>query len=220
MINIIGTRRLLILVSLFALNLALGALVYLFLIPQKLNKERELKGVQSSISTLQTDIDRMQIEFEQLEAQQERFVALKKKGFFSNQRRRDAEIVFESIQRKAGVVSAVASVLAGSIENNEEAQKADYKVLVSPVKIRIEAIDDVDIYKYIYLLSTYFPGHMTVDKIDLQRNANVSGTVLRSIAGGVNPALVQADVELMWRTMIPKDQVIGGEQDENAEPSQ
>lgn len=58
MINIIGTRRLLILVSLFALNLALGALVYLFLIPQKLDKERELKGVQSNISTLQTDIDR------------------------------------------------------------------------------------------------------------------------------------------------------------------
>lgn len=216
MIKIIGTRRVMIIVFLLALNTALGAGVYLFLIPQKIERERELKGVQSSIGSLKTDIDRMQIEFEQLEAQQERFGALKKKGFFSNQGRRDAEIVLENIQRKAGVVSAVASILPGNVEENEEATKAEHKVLVSAVKIRVEAVDDIDIFKYIYLLNNYFPGHLSFEKIDLQRSSNVSGTVLRSIASGSNPVLAIADIDLLWRTMIPQDQVIGGSQPKEA----
>ncbi len=167
---------------------------------------RALKG---QISTKQGDISRMQVEFDKLAEQQNRFEQLKGKGFFFNQDRRQAEIVLENIQKQAGVISARAEMQAGVIEENEEAKKAEYNLLKSQGKIHIEAMDAVDIYRYLYFISYYFPGHITFQDIAMERKADVTGPVLRGIASGLNPSLVQADVSLIWRTMIPKSEVIG-----------
>jgi hypothetical protein len=74
---------------------------------------------------------------------------------------------------------------------------------VSPVKVELEALDDVDVFKYIYLVEKFFPGHVTITKIELERKSQITGPVLRSIASGDNPQLVNAKIEMLWRTMIP-----------------
>ena len=68
----------------------------------------------------------------------------------------------------------------------------------------------MNIFHYLFLAENYFPGHLSVEKISLKREADVTGTVLRAIANGKNPSLVGAQVELMWRTMIPEASVING----------
>lgn len=208
MIRVLGTKRVLMLVLLVAMNVAMAASVYMFLQPQRIKKQSELAGVNGQISTVQSDINRMQIEFDQLAVQQNQFEKLKEKGFFSNQGRRSAEKVFEAIQKQAGVISAIASIQSGTVEDSEEAQKAEHKILKSPVSVKVDATDSIDVYRYIYLLERFFPGHLTFNKITMARKAEVTGTILRSIASGSNPPLVEADIDMTWRTMIPQSEVI------------
>ncbi len=77
----------------------------------------------------------------------------------------------------------------------------------SPVTIDIKAVDDVDVYEYLYLIDEFFPGHVTVESIELKREANINLTILRSIASGGNPELVTAKIEAIWRTMVPQENV-------------
>jgi len=208
MIAVLGIKRVLVLAVLLALNGLLGAGVYLYLIPETQVKERELRSLRGNVSTLRSDIGRMQVEFDQLEAQREEFENLAKDGFFKDQSRRQAEKMFNVIQKRSGVAKAIASVKSGEIEDNPEAKKAEHKILKSPIEIRLEAFDDINIFHYLFLVENYFPGHVSVENIRLERQADVTGTVLRAIASGKKPALVSAKLDLVWRTMIPEISVI------------
>ncbi len=212
MIAVLGIKRVIVLLLLAAACGVLGASVYMYLAPEVMGKKRELSGLQGQVSTLRADIGRMQVEFEQLEEQKEEFEVLAADGFFKDQGRRQAEQILNQIQKTSGVSKAIASIASGEIEENEEAKKAEHKVLKSPIEIRLEAFDDINIFHYLFLVEHYFPGHITVEDVHLERQADVTGTVLRAIATGSNPSLVQANVQMMWRTMIPESSVIGEEQ--------
>ncbi len=208
MIQTLGIKRIMILVFLFAINVAFAAGLYLYIYPEAQKKDRELKRLRGQISSVQGDIAKLQVEFDQLADQREEFEVLKQKGFFSSQGRREAEEIFKRIQDQSQVISAVASIRRGELEENEEAGKASHKVLVSPIDVKIEAIDDIDVFRYIYLVQRFFPGHISIDQIRISRGAEVTGTVLRSIASGSKPNLVQADIQMSWRTLIPETDII------------
>lgn len=208
MIQILGIKRVLILVFLIAINAAVGSGLYLYLYPQTEKKERDLRRVRGQISSVQGDIDKLAVEFAQLELQREQFAVLEESGFFDSQDRRSATEIFNRIQEQSRVVSAVASVRAGKIEENPEAEKAEHKVLVSPIEVKIEAMDDTDVFRYIYLVQRFFPGHISINDIRISRQAEVTGTVLRSIASGSKPPLVEATIQMSWRTLIPESEVI------------
>lgn len=211
MIKVLGKKRILLLAALAALNVLFAALVYLYLIPQTEGQEKGLKSISSKVKTVQKDLDFIQQEFDQLEIQKEQFEKLRVKGFFDAQKRRQAEDILQQIQKQSEVISAKASIGAGKTIENEEAKKAAHVVLESPINIRIEALDDVSIYNYVYLLENFFPGHLYVDDITMTRKEDVTGTALRSIAGGQNPPLVVGIVNLSWSTMIPESSVITNE---------
>lgn len=203
MIKVLGFQRIVVLLVLLGVNVLLGLAVYMHFIPQKSVKERDLRTVRAQNSTLRSDIDGLLIEFDQLDEQREAFADLKRDGFFDGQSRRKAELVLQKIQERSGVVSAVASVTAGDFEENAEAKKANHQILKSPINVRIEAVNDLDVFRYLYLVNEFFPGHIAIKKIDFERQSDVSGTVLRAVASGQNPPLVTARLELIWRTMIP-----------------
>lgn len=208
MIKVIGAKRIALLVALLLVNGLFAAATYLHMIPEEERTEKELKTLRGATQTLQSDIERMQIEFEQLEQQQDQFDALKNDGFFKAQVRSVAKDIFTQIQKESKVVSAVVSVKPGFLEENEEAQKASHKLLVSPVEIAIKAFDDTDIYRYVFLLESKFPGHISIDNMIINRDTDLSGPVLRAIATGSNPELISSVIKVSWRTMIPESQVI------------
>ncbi len=208
MIQVIGFKRIIVLFILLAINVAFGAVIYLYLMPEGDKAERQLRGLRAGLQGVQSDIRRMQVEFEQLDKQQNRFDALKADGFFSVQTRSDAKELFSVIQTESRVISALASVKPGRIEENKEAQKAGYKVLTSLIEVEIKAFDDADVYSYINIAEGKFPGHISIDSVVMSRSRDVTSAVLRSIASGANPELVSATVNMSWRTMIPEDQVL------------
>ncbi len=209
MIRIIGIKRLVILVILLAFNGVVGSAVYMYLIPENQNVERKHKVERNKVIALQHDISRMEVEFEQLDQQQGQYDRIKAEGFFQAQDRAEAKEMFSLIQEQSHVISASVSVKPGNVVDNYEAEKAKHKVLVSEMSVDIKAFDDNDIYHYIDLVQKVFPGVVTLQRIDVRRDKDISAALLRAIASGASPELVTAKVEFLWRTMIPQEQVLG-----------
>ncbi len=203
MIKILGIQRVAILAGLISLCLVLGGVTYGYLMPANLTAENKLRGLKSETSTIMEDLAKIDQEFAQLEDQREKFKALQDDGFFKDQDRFEAERVFKRTQQESGVVSATASISSGTIVDDENALKAEHKILKSDVKIEIDAANDFDVFRYVYLLDKYFPGHISIVSFKLSRDGELTGSVLRSIASGDDPVLVRAEVNLAWRTMIP-----------------
>ncbi|MBX2835087.1 MAG: hypothetical protein KTR28_08975 [Micavibrio sp.] len=208
MIAVLGAKRVITLAILAGINVALILGVYVFMIPDLDKKERALRAVRGKVSTIQGDISNLQIEFEQFETQKERFEQYKQDGFFVQQDRRQVEDLFKLIQEKSGVVTAKVAVNPAIVEENQEAEKADHKILRSSIQIQLDALNDRDIYHYIHLINSAFPGHVTIETLDFERTSVVNGTILRAIAGGKKFPLVKASMEMSWRTMVPNDHII------------
>ncbi|MCK5385115.1 MAG: hypothetical protein KAJ29_06010 [Alphaproteobacteria bacterium] len=209
MIRIIGVKRLIILVVLLAFNGILASGLYLYVFPEGQKIESKQKAQRRKLSTLQKNISRMQIEFEQLDQQQGRFDKLKEEGFFSTQDRADAKEIFSLIQKQSGVISALVSVKPGNVVDDIEAKEAKHKVLVSDASVEIKAFDDNDVYHYIDLVQKTFPGVMSIQHISVHREKDISNALLRAIANGASPELVKANIEFLWSTMITEEQVLG-----------
>lgn len=209
MIKVLGLKRIIVIAVLIAVNAVFAGALYYILTPEKTNQQQQLSSLRGQVSGLNRDLDNIKVEFEQLEEQREEFGVLKEDGFFKNQDRRQAEKVLNLIQKRSKVSKAQISIGSGKLEENEQAKKAKHKILKSPVAVRIEAMNDVDVFRYIFLLEKYFPGHIGVKTVKMERGAEVNGTVLRGIAGGQNVPLVTARIEFEWRTMIPEEVVIG-----------
>lgn len=208
MIRVLGTKRIIVLFSLIAVNCALAAFVFMYAQPELKTSERTLRSLKSKESQTRSDITNLQMEFDQLEDQQAEFDTLKNDGFFSNQSRRDAQAVFLMAEKESGVLEANVSVKPGEIVEDEEAKKAEYVLLESEANIVLKAIDDRDVYAYLDKLQDNFPGHLSVEKVTMRRLANVSETILRAIAGGQKPPLVEARISLLWRTMVERSDVV------------
>ncbi len=209
MIKIIGFKRLIILVVFLLINAFLAFLIYGYLVPQQEVKDRRERSLRSQVSSVQSDIDRVQLEFEQIDRQQDEFDVLKEQGFFSVQSRNDAKKMFSEFQDRSNVISAVVSVKPGVAVDDEDASKANHKLLVSPINIDIEAFDDGDVYRYISLLENEFPGHISLDSLEMTRVRDVNAAVLRAISSGANPVMIKAKIILSWRTMVPESQITG-----------
>ncbi len=209
MISIIGIKRFVLLLLLLSLNAALFLVVNWYLLPIEQNVERKYSVEQNKVSSLRRDINRIEIEFDQLDKQQGYYNKIKELGFFKTQDRAEAKEMFSLIQKESRVISAFVSVKPGVIVDDSEAEKASHKILMSEMNIKIKAFDDNDIYRYLDLVCKVFPGVITIRHVDIHREKDVNAALLRAIANGASPELVAAEVDLLWRTMIPQERVIG-----------
>ncbi|MBU0800865.1 MAG: hypothetical protein KKA05_07645, partial [Alphaproteobacteria bacterium] len=104
MIKVIGTRRILILGVLIAVNAAMAAGIYGYLIPQNEKIERDLRGVKGNISTKRAETDRLKTEYQQIQEQKVAFENLKDSGFMGHQDRFVVRERMEAIQAYSRVL--------------------------------------------------------------------------------------------------------------------
>lgn len=205
MIDVLGFKRIVIVIFLLAVNGLLAALLYLYLVPETKSVERQVRTERAAENEVRSDIASIRAEFDQLEIQQGTYEALREDGFFSNQSRRDAQAVFTAAKAYSGVTEANVTVRSGLVVENDEANKADQVLLESPVSIEFVGVDDIDIYEYMNYLDQKFPGYLSVEEFSINRNANISDTMLRAIASGASPPLVAGRVNFIWRTMVSRE---------------
>ncbi|MFN3700337.1 MAG: hypothetical protein ACK4VI_02310 [Alphaproteobacteria bacterium] len=204
-LNVLGFKRLAIISFLVAVNIVSAASIYLYLEPEIERLTRAERSERSKENELKNNIDALLKEFDAFDGQKNLYEQLSRRGFFSNQNRQDARGVFQEAKEISGVSDAVVNVRPGVVSENQIAAKAGQVLLESQIVLQIKAVDDVDIYAYLAYLDRYFPGHLTIQGMFLRRNSNISDTILRAIAGGANPDLVHADINLIWRTMVSRE---------------
>lgn len=206
MIKVLGIKRIMILLILIGVNAAVGSATFLYLVPEKAVQDRNLRSQQSKVSAKDGDIKQLTVEVQLLKEQQDDFKIIVDRGFFNNQSRSDARSLLERVRSQSGVITA--NVDGGELTNeaSEGAEKAGYVLLSSTVNVKIGALQDRDVYRYINLLKSSLPGHLSIEKISIDRKLEISGEVLRLISSNQKPKLVVAEISLLWRTMIPAEE--------------
>lgn len=213
MIAILGKMRLIILAVLLVVNAILAVQIYASIKPQQEKIERDTRMTRGRINTLRNDLEQMRVGFDILINQQEQFKNLENRGFFSNQSRYEAGRIFEKAQADSHVISAKARIKAGKILENEASLRAGQRILQSHISIRVEALEDTDILYYLSLLKDRMSGHVAVEKIEIKKVRVLDEDVLKKIASGESPVLLEADILLRWTTMISEALVINKQED-------
>jgi len=207
MLSNLGSKRIGVFVFLFALNIVLGVYTHTHVVPSVQNADKMLRGLKAEIEEKREDIKRVRFDLSDLDGRKDDFNNVKDAGFFQNQDRRSAEIILNKIQELTNMVNATVRILPGALVEDSIATKLNYVVMESPISLELESLSDVDIFRYIYLLENYFPGHVTIQSINLNRQRRPDGSVLRAIALGEPVAMAKANVEVIWRTMVKQGQV-------------
>jgi hypothetical protein len=207
MIKILGAKRVIILAVLVALNAVLGGFLYYMIIPQKETTERQLRSTRAAVETRRTEVSRLQSEFEQIQEQKSQFGHLEKSGFFSNQDRLGARKTMEMIQSTSRVLAARYQIDAAQVTEDPLATETNHVLLKTPVRVSVDALDDVDFYSFMYWIENAFPGQASIKNFSMQRKIDVNEDTLRLIGSGTPTNLVGGEVSFIWTTMVTRDQI-------------
>lgn len=217
MIGKIGYKRAVVILALLGLLGVLFAVNEWVFRPKVIENQRLLNAAKGEIGTLQDELDRMRADYSQFEKQKGFFDTISRIGFFNDQDRVLARQRFDTMQKLSKIISAKYEIKAANILTNEVPAETGYVVMVSPITVELAAIDDLDIYRFIYYLNYAFPGHITINNFSIERKSEISPETLKSIGGGNPTPLVIARMNLEWRTMALREAIKPDENVPNAD---
>jgi len=207
MLQVLGIKRVLILVALVSLNAAMASANYLYMIPQNTILERDLRAVKSEISGKRMESERLRTEFMQIQEQKTYFEAIRDSGFMSVQNRLVARRRIMDIQQYTNVLRATYSIDSAQVINNEDIKNVKHVLLRSPITVEIDALDDLDFYNFIYWMENAFSGHISATNIKIRRLLDINEASLRAIGSGAPTALISGRVDFIWQTMVPESDI-------------
>lgn len=201
--QILGLKRIVMLAVLIGINSLVAAATYLYVIPHNDELTLQSQKLTSTVNTKRKDAARLQGEYNIIQKQKANFEDLRTAGFFSDQNRAVARQRIADIQKFTNVLSAKYDITAATVEKNPLAADSGDVVLNSPVNIKVDALDDVDFYNFVYWIENAFPGLVSVKSLKVARKTDVNETTLRAIGSGIPVTLVNGEVTFEWRTMVP-----------------
>lgn len=204
----LGIKRIFIFI-LFVICLSYVANWYYFsLEPERSKLESELSAIDSEMSKTRKDLAEVSKTIRDLQKEKTNFDLLFKNGFFEYQDRITAGEIIKQIQKVSSVISLSYTINPALLETNSKLNKAEYLIINSPINLEINALSDLDIYNFMYLLQASLPGSVSVKSFTIKRHRNVDDQVLRSIISGKTPLhTIVGELEVEWRTMIPSDSI-------------
>ena len=183
------------------LVVALAVAHYMVLLPHQDKVERQLRSTQSQISSRQAETQQLRDDFAALDSIKYRYNQLQNYGFVSDQDRILARTKINELRLKSGVLGARYEIKPVDIEKNQKIEEAGYNLLKSEIDFSIDAFDDVEIYKFIYLLNHGFPGQVSIRSIEIERKKDVTVPLLQSIGSGAKTPLVEGRIVANWFTI-------------------
>lgn len=203
----IGTKRFFILLVLGGCFAALSLYAYAIIGPQEKAKTAERDASFAEVAQTRADVEKMRSDLITFETQKQLFEKLSKIGFLNDQNRVLTRARFETLQRLSKIVSAKYEIKAAKITENELSENTGYVTMQSPISVSISAIDDLDVYRFIYYLNYGFPGHIKIMNLKIERLGSITPEVLKQIGAGQPPQIISAVMELEWTTMAKKDSI-------------
>ncbi len=207
MIGKIGIKRASGVIFLGGLLAILVGADYFVLTPKAQESQSTLGNTRSQISTLEEQLDKMRADYEIFQKQKLFFESISTMGFFNDQDRVIARERFDTMQKLSKIISARYEIKAANIIADETAVKTGFVVMESPISVTLSAVDDLDVYRFIYYLNYGFPGHIAINSLKIERKLDVTPTVLKQIGTGAPPEVISATLDLDWRTMARKESI-------------
>lgn len=194
--------------KIFTLGLLVAALLGIYfygimtLGPQNEYSERQLRLNKSEFSEITNNMGKLVSDMKQFDQQKDQFKNLEVLGFFNAQDRLEMRSRLNEMQEESKLISAVYSVQPARTEKNKQAEDAGSKIVNTSISFTLEAFDDADIYKFIYLLNYGFPGHVSINDLSIKRDKKITPTLLQKIGAGDQVAVVVATLSVNLRTMV------------------
>lgn len=208
MMGKIGAKRMTLLMVLIALVAALGLSSEFVFAPKNAESQQKLRSVTGEAATLQTEITKMKGDFAAFEHEKAYFETISRMGFFNDQDRVLARERFDTMQKLSKIISARYEIKAANVLTDEADPETGFVVMESPITVTLSAVDDLDVYRFIYYLNYGFPGHITINNLNMERKAEISPTILKEIGTGNPPEIITAKLDLDWRTMARKESIV------------
>lgn len=207
--QVLGVRRVLALAIGVAVNVVMALFLYLYLMPATQTRDTELARLRGEISSRTAEVAGLRQEIEAFEGQKAAFEDLKTLGFFSAQDRVMAREKIDEIRNLSKLLSIHYKIEPATYTRDALISKAKHVIVTSPLTVKLDAIEDKDIYRFLYLMDTVFPGHVALEDLSMEKKMDVTQPVLRQIGTGVPVVLVAGEARFTWRTVIPEDQAAG-----------
>lgn len=214
MIEAIGTKRLIILLVLAALTGIFGFLHLYIFAPKAESAQRQTSALRSQIASLRDETEALKTDMTRFRERSIQFKKIEAAGFFNDQSRVLARQRLEEMQIQSKLLAARYEIKRARVVNSERAGKAGYGVLETPITLKLSAIDDMDIYKFIYMLNYTFPGQISIVDMELVRKREVTPEILKEIGLGRPPEILSAELNIEWRTMTKQENLVPAAQDE------
>lgn len=207
MMNALGKKRILILATLSVLLAVLSLLAFFVTMPQASKTKKRLDEISANKNQIAIEMEKMRADYITFENQRVLFDKLDKTGFLNDQNRVLTRARFETLQRLSKIVSAKYEIKAAVITENDLSSNTGYVTIQSPISVSLSAIDDLDIYRFVYYLNYGFPGFVKIKELTIERSAEVTPDVLKAIGAGAPPQIITAKMELEWTTMTKKSSI-------------
>ncbi len=205
MIRTIGFNKFLI-IALLAGFIVIAFLYKSQMVQPALDKqERELRKEKREISEMTKDMNKLVKGMEEFDKQKDQFANVQKLGFFDPQNRVVAKQRIIAMQQESRLLSARYTISPAQTVPNEKAKDAGYKILNTDIDFSLGAIEDADVYKFIYLLNYGFPGQLIIRDVKLERKKEITQPLLRQIGVGEAEPVITATITASWKTMVPDD---------------
>lgn len=202
MIRQLGLKRVITLLSILAV---LGVVYFygiLTLGPQTNGLDSKLRSEKSEFSTLSDNLINLRTGIEKFDLQKDKFKNLQTLGFFDAQNRVEITRRLNEMQLESGLISSQYAISPAITDKNEKATEAGYKILNTKIEFNLEAILDEEIYKFVYLLNYGFPGHVTIESLDIIKEKEVTPTLLQKIGSGDSIPVISARLQINLRTLV------------------
>ncbi|MEC7702886.1 MAG: hypothetical protein VX740_04005 [Pseudomonadota bacterium] len=200
MVSILGVKRIVFILLLVALNVG-GGFGYKYMNDTITIKERQLNGLKRKVRDRFNEVKKVREQFAALRGQVTDYVLLEKRGFFEEQDREVLRDIFFEAQKKSQVLRAKYDVSPYKSQSSAFITQPNLRWVNSKVNIKIEALDDIDIFSFVELIERDFPGYVQFESIDLKRNETLTPDVLKKIGSGTPISLVNADVSFLWHSV-------------------
>ena len=200
MVSILGVKRIVFILLLVALNVG-GGFGYKYMNDTITIKERQLNGLKRKVRDRFNEVKKVREQFAALRGQVTDYVLLEKRGFFEEQDREVLRDIFFEAQKKSQVLRAKYDVSPYKAQSSPFITQPNLRWVNSKVNIKIEALDDIDIFSFVELIERDFPGYVQFESIDLKRNETLTPDVLKKIGSGTPISLVNADVSFLWHSV-------------------
>ncbi len=207
MMKAIGLKKVILVLSLAALAVLMFLYSQQILGPNLKKQQRLLSSGKGEISTMTNNLNQLTDSLQRFEKEKEDFAQVRNLGFFDQQNRVEARRLITAIQRESGLRISNYTIKSAASIPSEKSREAGYKILNTDIDFKLEAIEDADIYKFIYMLNYGFPGQILIKDLSISKEMNITQPLLRKIGVGDSVPIVEATLNVSWQTMVPDETI-------------